>query len=598
MASTQRGRRKGRQAFAWLIGLLAMALVATLTLRSCDEDSRAEEQGNTQEATDKPIGVKGLNPEDVTVTGAKVPKAIRATKRSDDPFGVNPVEDLTENIEISPSGKLAAPVTLRFKLKRSLKASEIPNVIALTADNQGNPQPLDVKIVNKRYAEVTTDHFSPYSIGLIDVAKGMKSLFDDFSAFATGGFRLDAKPATCAKSQEAAARQEDYRISSSAKNSVRWCFERLQNGTRYLKLTNMKRYPLTVFHKGATATNAGLVPLDSTLLGRMGNTQNRTTVFPGDTIELKLPALKIGGLVRISTEYDGAAEASMKFAMALQVGSAASSGFNGKAKKVVRIADVLKEGYEDLLTVKSCYNAYAANNLHEIIYECSRAGKWLQLKFGVGGLITQKVIEFAQLGGKLGVFALQELDTLLNYGDSKYEIVVQRGKTLKFHNLIIPLQSSWTNKPISSQGEAPDSKNIRTGPCQTDWVGLTWCQGFYVFGPDGGKVGHPQVNYDPRYSWSPYTDVKACPMYADRGRTSYGSSGDPLISESTVKIGNRAVQYREWKIGCSAMDGSDGGNPSKSFVQKVWYDPQSKIFIVDEWNTPGLSQALANATWN
>jgi hypothetical protein len=176
--------------------------------------------------------------------------------------------------------------------------------------------------------------------------------------------------------------------------------------------------------------------------------------------------------------------------------------------------------------------------------------------------------------------------------------LAEQAKTLRFRDLTIPLRLNWVNEPVSSKGEGPDSKDIRTGSCHNDLYGLTWCQGFYVFGPNGGKVGHPPVSYTPRYSWEPYTDVKACPMYANRTRAGYADQAKSHLQEGTARIGNRTVRYNEWKIGCAAADGSDGGNPAKHFVQKVWYDPQSKIFIVDEWNTPGLREALANATWN
>jgi hypothetical protein len=177
--------------------------------------------------------------------------------------------------------------------------------------------------------------------------------------------------------------------------------------------------------------------------------------------------------------------------------------------------------------------------------------------------------------------------------------LAEQAKNLEFHGLTIPLLSNWTEGRLWQHANPADTTGIKTGGCPRDKYGLVWCSGAHVFGPEGGKVGHPTTAYSPQGAWDPFTGVQQCPMYTDLTRAGYSDPlGYPLLREGTAKIGNRSVLYHEWKIGCAAADGSDGGNPAKHFVQKVWYDPQSKIFIVDEWNTPGLREALANATWN
>lgn len=257
--------------------------------------------------------------------------------------------------------------------------------------------------------------------------------------------------------------------------------------------------------------------------------------------------------------------------------------------------DRVIEKVDKLLGIPECASAVESFTPGKLLTKCFSPELVLRF-FGTWAVF----IAPAMAVGPLVEFFRSELNTLgdqLN-GRSKYGIVIQRGKTLKFHNLTIPLQSAWINKPIAGGGEGLDSKNIRTGSCHNDLQRLKWCQGFYVFGPNGGKVGNPPVSYEPPYPWEPYTDVKACPMYADRGRAGYADPSEAHLHEGTAKIGTRTVRYNEWKIGCLAMDGSDNGNPAKFFVQKVWYDPQSKIFIVDEWGTKGLPEALANAQWN
>ncbi|GAA2416566.1 hypothetical protein GCM10010191_28730 [Actinomadura vinacea] len=98
-------------------------------------------------------------------------------------------------------------------------------------------------------------------------------------------------------------------------------------------------------------------------------------------------------------------------------------------------------------------------------------------------------------------------------------------------------------------------------------------------------------SYQPAYAWHPGTD----PSHDCPPRPSIGAArGVRLLKESVVKVGDRTAEYREWRMECN--DFSPRGS-NVFFVQRLWYLPQSKILIVDEWNAPGLAQILARAKW-
>jgi hypothetical protein len=62
-----------------------------------------------------------------------------------------------------------------------------------------------------------------------------------------------------------------------------------------------------------------------------------------------------------------------------------------------------------------------------------------------------------------------------------------------------------------------------------------------------------------------------------------------------ASIGNKKAIYSEWIFSCTSTDGT-GEKPS--FTERTWWLPTTKLLVVDDWNTPGLAEALKNATWS
>jgi tRNA A-37 threonylcarbamoyl transferase component Bud32 len=69
-----------------------------------------------------------------------------------------------------------------------------------------------------------------------------------------------------------------------------------------------------------------------------------------------------------------------------------------------------------------------------------------------------------------------------------------------------------------------------------------------------------------------------------------------LIKRGLAPVGGRQAEYREWRVSCARII-PKYEKTNVTFVHRLWYLPQSKILIVDEWNTPGLDKILQKATW-
>lgn len=157
-------------------------------------------------------------------------------------------------------------------------------------------------------------------------------------------------------------------------------------------------------------------------------------------------------------------------------------------------------------------------------------------------------------------------------------------KPLTFRGMTIQIPSSWKVKDTGG-----GTFHVLTGGCPSRAVE---CKGFWLHGPQGIKYAYEGGKYDPKLPYHPSSGVMECVQ--DKR---YWSS--PLPAKPTVtgvrKVGaGHKAYYRVWKISCSKQT---GGATSVSYPQKLWYLPSSKILVVDQWQTPGLSTALKHATW-
>ena len=157
---------------------------------------------------------------------------------------------------------------------------------------------------------------------------------------------------------------------------------------------------------------------------------------------------------------------------------------------------------------------------------------------------------------------------------------------LTFHGMTINLPPGWkTGTVYGNKGQGVRT----TGKC----VRKDYCQGFLLFNRFTGRQNASPTNeYDRKQFWHPGNDANGC---MNQSANTYISSFPQQPQRvSTADVGGKLFNYTEWKVDCY---GSDNTTVVSSHIQKVWYDPNSKMYIVDEFNTPGLWDILKKATW-
>ncbi|GAA2913674.1 hypothetical protein GCM10010517_80230 [Streptosporangium fragile] len=158
---------------------------------------------------------------------------------------------------------------------------------------------------------------------------------------------------------------------------------------------------------------------------------------------------------------------------------------------------------------------------------------------------------------------------------------------LTFRGMSLVIPTSW-----QVYSDANRVKVI-TGSCAKPVGGYFTpkCDAFWIFGPTVIKSGHEGFNpYTPDRPFYPASDVQPCPLNGKYGQVLGKATATGLRQ---VGAGHKAY-YRSWAGRC-IVEGN--GRQIATFNQREWYLPQSKILIVDQWNTPTLATALKYADW-
>jgi hypothetical protein len=159
---------------------------------------------------------------------------------------------------------------------------------------------------------------------------------------------------------------------------------------------------------------------------------------------------------------------------------------------------------------------------------------------------------------------------------------------LKFRGMTIYIPIEWKVYRFGS-----DRVQVVTGKCGKPQGWYTpECDSFHLLGPSLIKIGAegfgPYTGKNPFYTAS---DVQPCP-FNDKWAEYIGPKGTRGLRQ--VGAGHKAA-YNAWKSRCASYSGT---KTLKRFTQREWYLPKSKILIVDQWSTPGLSDALKYADWS
>ncbi|GAA2588395.1 serine/threonine-protein kinase [Actinomadura fulvescens] len=236
----------------------------------------------------------------------------------------------------------------------------------------------------------------------------------------------------------------------------------------------------------------------------------------------------------------------------------------------------------------------------------------------LGTKATVAVAGTAVAGTSAGVFGVYEVakpdDTRRPAATAT---TLAPGRDVSFGNLSVRLPLDWKsytlpvsdprtrkshppNFRVNVPGQCRIPKFMRDlhrkegrGPEDSEYYN-NYCPSFAVirtpYSNDGRTGWH---TFDIKQIFGPETDVShVCPPRPDL----FAVQPITLVKRGLAPVGGRQAEYREWRIGCvkatSTFTATD-----VSFVQRVWYLPQSKVLIVDEWNTPGLAAILQKATW-
>ena len=371
-------------------------------------------------AQDRAIGAS------VTVSG-NVPRSINAEATNTPGAPFTTVKPLSPVIEITPVGKLPSVITLRFKLSRQLQENEAA-LVATSETNRG-PWTLVPSSLSKDgwYVTVQTDHLSSWQVWWYNVKQGLnefkKVLIDGLSGDAT----TQAEPPSCNKDDETAARQDDYTIASSAKNTLYWCFS-LEGGVRVLKVVNHMRYPLEVAHPGFVVKHMKhFNPLEADQYARLVSGSG-SILYPFDEAEYTVD-LAPGHKAELATQYSGLAQSlyALETGVVALVNTLSLFGFEEEdiaeaALDGNRFAKILQLS-DKFLLAKDCTDAVVSFNLGQVIAKCLSAKQILD-DFGWQGLFLVPLV----ILGPFVEFFRSEFDAFFGLlkNQDKYLIIVSR----------------------------------------------------------------------------------------------------------------------------------------------------------------------------
>ncbi|HEX2313091.1 MAG TPA: hypothetical protein VHJ17_05120 [Thermomonospora sp.] len=211
----------------------------------------------------------------------------------------------------------------------------------------------------------------------------------------------------------------------------------------------------------------------------------------------------------------------------------------------------------------------------------------------------------AVTAGTVGVTALTSDDT----PRARPAQSTPAGQRIDFgaFSLTAPAGATWRVQPIQPFPNRPaDSFRVDVpGRCTGDnskipreefrYRQTTYCPSFLVLGPTlvDPENGPGGVRLPGPYH--PAGDIThVCPPAAERYNT---GTWEGRPKAQLVAWGNRRAEYREWRMRCTDLRGSQVVNTNLTFTQRLWFLPQSRIAIVDEWNVPDLPRIIAQAVW-
>ncbi|UBU12814.1 hypothetical protein [Nonomuraea gerenzanensis] len=137
-----------------------------------------------------------------------------------------------------------------------------------------------------------------------------------------------------------------------------------------------------------------------------------------------------------------------------------------------------------------------------------------------------------------------------------------------------------------------DVVQVVTGKCgKPQGWSTPECDAFYLLGPSYIKIGAEGFGpYTGKRPFYPSSDAQPCPF-----NDKWGEVIGPKVSRGLRQVGpGHKAAYNSWQATCVSYS---SGKVHKRFTQREWYLPKSKILVVDQWSTPGLTDTLKHADW-
>lgn len=342
---------------------------------------------------------------------------------------------------LGPSGPLASKANVTIKLDQPLPSGT--PVVAATREATSEPWTYLPATLSGdgTSATFTTTHFSLFGILWLDVKDLAAAFKADFIDGVTGGLTQTVTKPSCP--QEAQARGDGYTITSSTTDAVYWCFG-VENGTRVLKVTVHRRYPMEITHPNMDVISNQYNHLALAAVSRLVSGKT-TIVEPAGTATFNAD-LPRGGSEGISTEMDGAGQS----LYALQVGIETLTNILTRAgagadKKAIPYLD-------KAVTIRSCAQGIAEGTSGALISGCLSPAQILEI-YGVKGLLLAPIMA---IGGVIAFFH-SEWNALIDQFNShdKYTVTIKRPEAGGFQvTAPTPLCGSATATDYSASGGA------------------------------------------------------------------------------------------------------------------------------------------------
>lgn len=336
---------------------------------------------------------------EVTVTGDQVPNAIKAVASKVNRIPFSATQPLGPLTQITPAGKLPAAITLQFKLSRPLKSAEI--AIIATSESQDGPWSLIEPTISadRQYASVQTTHLSWWRPFWYDVGLAAGQFKKQILAGVSNELLNEATQPQCAN--EAKARYDSYYITSSAKDTLYWCFG-AENNARVLKVVNRMRYPLEVSHPGLTVKSLAGPTAKLDQLTKLGSGQT-TILYPFEEADFAVD-LTPGKTADLRTTYSSSAQGvyQLEFGVTALIntlawGRAEPAGIGSgtlNASNWIAIAQAMNQ----FLAAKDCASAVQVSDADRLFAGCFNADN-LKRVFGWKGLLLAPITPIRSVVG-------------------------------------------------------------------------------------------------------------------------------------------------------------------------------------------------------